>query len=253
LREAEKDFANVKLLKHSHNIGRIGNWDFCVRHFLSSGAEWMKWLFAGDVLAADAARQFSAATASTTKEIGLMVMGHTMVLPSGPVPWRGVGPAGVVDPGDAMKLIAREPNVIGAPTGHLVHRRAIEKHYSFGELPFVADMQFCVNIARRHSVLFADGNVGEFRTQARKYFSSNVNTFRSRMEMWCVRMCAADAYREITGDDPGHALLLENIENEVFGTLAESYGERLLPLYQGRRLVRELRRRFPDYARNLLT
>ena len=43
----------VKVIEQARDLGRIGNWEFCVRHFLDSGRPWMKWLFGGDVLAPD--------------------------------------------------------------------------------------------------------------------------------------------------------------------------------------------------------
>src|SRR6188768_4120210 len=43
----------IQVIEQPRDLGRIGNWEFCVRHFLDSGKPWMKWLFTGDVLAPD--------------------------------------------------------------------------------------------------------------------------------------------------------------------------------------------------------
>src|SRR5262245_37958085 len=38
----------VRIGRHEASLGRVGNWRFCVEHFIHSGASWMKFLFAGD-------------------------------------------------------------------------------------------------------------------------------------------------------------------------------------------------------------
>jgi len=38
----------VQVIHQEKQLGRVGNWKFCVRHFVESGAGWMKFLPAGD-------------------------------------------------------------------------------------------------------------------------------------------------------------------------------------------------------------
>ncbi|MBM5802418.1 MAG: glycosyltransferase family 2 protein, partial [Cyanobacteria bacterium K_DeepCast_35m_m2_023] len=38
----------IQVLRHNTNLGRLGNWDFCLRHFISSRANWVNLHMAGD-------------------------------------------------------------------------------------------------------------------------------------------------------------------------------------------------------------
>lgn len=44
----------VQVIRQPNSLGRVGNWKFCVDHFLASGRSWLKLLCAGDVHKSDA-------------------------------------------------------------------------------------------------------------------------------------------------------------------------------------------------------
>jgi hypothetical protein len=191
--------AGAEVVRRSRTIERVQNW----RATLEAGrdrtdATWFKWLFAGDELLPGAAGTLQAAI-DAHPEARLVVSEFVWRSADGrTTPWRTVGETRLVSPAEAMRRACND-NWFGGPIAHCVHRDAIDDSW-FGAQPWVADWQACLNIAKRHPVLYVAEPVGLLNLEHRLYHQAHENRLRSVTQDWTIRLEALDVLREL---EPG--------------------------------------------------
>jgi hypothetical protein len=191
--------AGAEVVRRSHTIERVQNWRATLETARDrTDATWFKWLFAGDELLPGAAGVLEAAIAAHP-EARLVVSEFVWRAPDGSTrPWRTVGETRIVSPAEAMRRACND-NWFGGPVAHCVHRDAIDDA-QFGAQPWVADWQACLNIAKRHPVLYVAEPVGLLNLEHRLYHQSHQNRLRSVTQDWTIRLEALDVLREL---EPG--------------------------------------------------
>jgi len=192
----------VEVVRQPANLGRVGNWEFCVSHFVKSGAEWMKWLFAGDELSPDSPAVLARAIAENPG-VSLIVGEYDISGANGTERWRMFPETRVISPAESMRQAAQRGNWFGSPIGCCVHRNAVVNGFDFGGMDWVSDMRFCLNIAEKHHVLYLAETLGTFSMAARKYYSANASDLFSRAEELLTRREAAAKYLKLTDDKLG--------------------------------------------------
>lgn len=202
----------VRIIRHEKSLGRVGNWRACVEHFLANGADWMKFLMAGDLHKPDSAAIFRRAIQRhpTARHI---VPRIENVWAHGRKLWGATETEGFVSPANAMAAIAREGNIFHGLSAPLVHVEALARGFAFGEgtLSFCADMMFSATIAMHTPTLYITEVTAEFIAARRKNMQQGVYTLEHFLEEGLLRLRAADAFEKLTQDRPGRNQLLAGI------------------------------------------
>jgi hypothetical protein len=191
--------AGAEVVRQPRTIERVLNWRSALETFRDrTDAAWMKWLFAGDELLPGASDTLQAAIAAHP-EARLVIAEFLWRYPDGSTRnWRTVGETRIVQPAEAMRRACND-NWFGGPIAHCVHRDAVEDAH-FGIQPWVADWQACLNIAKRHPVLYVAEPIGVLNLEHRLYHRAHENRLRSVVQDWTIRLEAVDTLR---GLEPG--------------------------------------------------
>jgi hypothetical protein len=188
--------AGAEVVRRTRTIDRVQNWRATLEAARDrTDATWFKWLFAGDELLPGAADTLKAAV-DAHPEARFVVSEFVWRSPDGATrPWRTVGETRLIGPAEALRRTCND-NWFGGPVAHCVHRDAIEDA-QFGTQPWVADWQACLNIAKRHPVLYVAEPVGVLNIEHRLYHRAHENRLRSVAQDWTIRLEALDALREL--------------------------------------------------------
>jgi hypothetical protein len=204
----------VEVIEQPRDLGRIGNWDFCVRHFLSSGKPWMKWLFAGDVLASDFAAV--AARAMSAYPQARLIVGDNISVDGDHRVRHGLTtPTRLMQPAESLDLLADLGNWFHSPINQMFHRDALAQGFDFGPFVWAADVFFCMNAAATVPALYWNEIFGEFHVRNRAHFQALGSSLRATLEAALLREMAATKLAALTGDTDRHAQLSAKIEADL--------------------------------------
>ncbi|MFN5857024.1 MAG: hypothetical protein ACK456_14200 [Pseudanabaenaceae cyanobacterium] len=203
----------VEVITQSENLGRVGNWEFCVRHFLESGAPWMKWLFTGDVMLPNAAATINQAIASYP-EVRLILAAYYTVSDTERLIRYAFPENRLLTSADFMAETARRGNLCGSLVGHVYHRDALLGGYEFGNSAWVADMRLVMSLAQRHPTLYWREPVGEFLITQRLYRRQYIYSVETAIDEYVIRQDAARAYLDLTHDEPGYKALQQTLNQD---------------------------------------
>ncbi len=211
---AELAGARVQVVRHKASLGRVGNWNACVDHFVSSGARWMKFLMAGDLHKPDSCAIFRRAI-QRQPTVRHIVPRIENVWPHGSKLWFVTEEEGVVSPLNAMAGVAIEGNIFHGLSAPLFHVDALKKGFTFGEdtLNFCADMMFSMTIAMHTPTLYIAEVTAEFIAARRKGMQRGVYTLEHFLEEGLLRLRAADAVETLGGDRPRRNQVLAGIRS----------------------------------------
>jgi glycosyltransferase involved in cell wall biosynthesis len=213
----------VRIVRHEASLGRVGNWRACVEHFLSSGADWMKFLMAGDLHKPDASAIFCRAI-QRHPTVRHIVPQIENVWPHGRSRWKPTYQEVVLSPLKAMEGIVIGGNLFHGLSAPLVHIDALQDGFTFGEdtLNFCADMMFSMTIAMRMPTLFITDVTAEFITARRKSMQRGFRTLEHFLEEGLLRLRAADAVEKLAGDRARRNQLLRGIVSGLHEGLGQS-------------------------------
>ena len=187
----------VAVIRQPKNLGRVGNWEFCLRHFLESGRPWVNLHMAGDDLFPAApqivngliSRHPDARFIATQCEI---VQEGRLITQFG-----GSQREEFVSSREAVRRVALQSNWVGNPLTTFFHREAIAGNIAFGELPWIADLRCYLGIMQRFPVLCSPEIVGRQVIHPNRLHAKMVNTLQARCEEWIVRCEAAGIYARL--------------------------------------------------------
>ncbi len=217
-RLADERDGRVTLVRQPRNLGRLGNWDFCVRHFLQSDAKWLKWLFAGDVLVSNARETLERTI--TAYPAARMIAGAFVLVERGQrTTWRQYVETRLLEPREAMRRAAEGGNWFGPPIAYCVHREALERGFDFGGLAWAGDFCFAVDVASRYPTVHLAESTGEFHADRRNFFNQQENRTEALLEEAVVRLRAARHYARLNGDTRDGQRFVRRIERLVEGRL----------------------------------
>ena len=200
----------VQVIRHERQLGRVGNWKFCVEHFRTSDATWMKFLSAGDRHLPESLDVFRRAIARyPDARFFLGQIYH--VRATGRTLWKLTEQSVILPPVDAMEATARHGNIFHSLIAPLVHVDLVREGASFGEdiLSYCADLLYLMSVARRAPTYFLPEPVAEMVFAHRKTLQAKVNTLEGYLEEGICRVRAADAVGELTGDRARRDALVE--------------------------------------------
>ncbi len=206
----------VTVLRHATNIGRIGNWEFCVQHFINSEFTWLKWLFAGDKLYENAYKDLQDGIKGNPE--ARLIISEFDIVNDQVHHWQMFENTKLIYPEEALKK-ASVINWFGAPISTMIHREALLKYHRFSELEWVADMLFCLNIAAEYPALYLKKKTGAFYTKYRNYYRSNNNSPLSCIEEALASHKALKRYFQLTGDTNFYNVRGQAITQELVNRL----------------------------------
>ncbi|MGD9720840.1 MAG: glycosyltransferase [Pirellulales bacterium] len=194
----------VQVIHQPRQLGRVGNWQFCVEHFLSGGtggASWMKFLLAGDRHKPDSLA-ICERTIERFPQARFIITGVDMLLPNARRTSIDAPGPFVLQPPEAMLEVVRQGNVFFGLLAALIHADAVRDGFTFGEelLNYCADMYFLVNIGRRCPTLFEPELVSEFVSANRKVYQVAQHSLEHLVEECLVQLRAAHYYGDAVGD-----------------------------------------------------
>jgi hypothetical protein len=210
----------VRVIRHETSLGRVGNWKFCVRHFIESGALWMKFLLSGDRHKPDALGIFRRALACYP-QARFIVPRIENVLPQGRETWGPTDVPGFVLPADAMAAVATSGNPFHGLLAPLIHVEMVRDGFDFGEgvLSFCADLRFLMEIARKTRPLFLVDVIGEFVAANRRHFRVGYGGLEHILEEGLMRLRAADAFLALSGDQQRRDELVRQVRTWLLESL----------------------------------
>jgi hypothetical protein len=200
----------VQVIRHERQLGRVGNWKFCVEHFRASDATWMKFLSAGDRHLPETLDVFRRAIHRFPD--ARFFMGQVYhVRSAGRKLWKLTDQVVILPPVDAMEATARHGNIFHSLIAPLVHVDLVRDGASFGEdiLSFCADLLYLMSVARRAPTYYLPEPVAEMMLEYRQTLQAKKNTLESCLEEGLCRVRAADAVGELTGDRARRDTLIE--------------------------------------------
>ena len=213
----------VQVIHQPEQLGRVGNWKFCVSHFVASGAQWMKFLPAGDRNKPDSLAICRRAVAAHP-EARSFVFNIEIVSAEQREPWSRANDVLVLSPSQAMLEAAQRGNVFYGLLTALLHVDALRQGFSFAEdvLSYCADMFFQLGIARRNATYYHPEIVAEFVATNRKTFKVGQFALEHLVEESLVRLRAADYHAALTGDRQLRDALVTNLAAWLRGGLDQS-------------------------------
>jgi hypothetical protein len=190
-------YHGVEVHQHTHNIGRVANWQACLDDFAASEVTWLKWLFAGDELYPQARNVLNQALAVyPTAEF--VVAAYDIIDGSHRRRWHPWNTTRLIDPDESAWLMARRGNWTGAPLAHAIKRTAVPAYNAYGDFQWSADMRLALHISTRVPTLFIDEPIGAFHVRARAIYKSWEGSPRAFGEELLVR---AEAIEMINARD----------------------------------------------------
>lgn len=205
----------IQVVRQEKSLGRVGNWKFCVQHFIESGADWMKFLIAGDLHEPDSRDVFCRAI-EKYPDVRCIVPRIRIIWPHRQFIFVSTDQEEVLSPARIMAATVEHGNVFHGLTGPLFHVDAVKDGFSFGEevLSWSADLLFMIGIAQKVSTVFLVDVTANFIIERRKTMQANAVTLKSYLEDGLVRLRAADIFLELTGDRAARTRLLSHIVDE---------------------------------------
>lgn len=213
----------VQVIRQQQSLGRVGNWLFCVRHFIESGREWFKLLTAGDLHKPEAAEIFSRAI-EKYPQIRFMISDVELVWPDRTARFAPMGREVIVQPVQSMAATVEFGNVFFGLLAALIHRDALRDGFVFGEevLSLCSDMLFLVDIAKKEPTLFLPEVTGTFMAAKLKTMQRNASSLENLMEDALVRLHAAAAFRQLGGSEVEHTRMLAKAQAAVYQQIQAS-------------------------------
>lgn len=213
----------VQVIRHDRSLGRVGNWRFCVDHFIGSGATWMKFLMAGDrhkPLSLDIFRH----AVARYPDVRFMIGQIENVWPDRRQLWTPTATVALISPRDVMAEVVRKGSVLYGLIAALIHVESVRDGFDFceGALNFCADMQFLTLIAMKTPTLYVPEPVAECVVVHRKYLPAKIGSLEHFLEESLVRLCAADAFGELSGDRAVRNQLVTEISQRLRASLDSS-------------------------------
>jgi len=206
----------VQIVRHEKSLGRVGNWKFCASHFVESGSTWMKYLVAGDVHKPESLA-LCRRTIHEFPEARFITFNVENTWQEKRETWSKVDSPFLVPPVQALIDIAKLGNVFHSLGPNLFHADVLRGNIHFGEdnLSYCADLLFLLCIARRTPNQHVPQVISEFNVARRKQYQAAHYSLEHFLEEGLMRLRAADAFLELTGDRAGRNLLVAKIAEWV--------------------------------------
>lgn len=135
---------------------RLSFIDFCLKTFLGSSGEWLKWMIPGDYLYSSSAHILKQAT-DDYPEARLIISGYD--LPDNQKR-KKLKQTTILSPKETLRLLADDPDWFGAPLGQALHREALEDVVVGRSFETNWSRALCFEVASRFPTLYLEEAIG---------------------------------------------------------------------------------------------
>jgi hypothetical protein len=215
----------VEVIRRDSNSGRLGNWRFCIEHFLRSEHHWMKWLFTGDRLHDDSPRLIQDAI-FRHPEARLLIFAYLLEDAQRSCIDQAFPDERVLQPIESLHAMAARGNIFGSPIAQCFHREGLAGFDGFGSFEWAADCHLALHVSSRLPALFTPSSIGTFSGSQRKYFGVHRYRLAASIEEYELRLAAAQRHFALTGDRSTFEELVGKIEMDTEASIVYRAGRR---------------------------
>lgn len=183
----------VTVIRHEEDLGRLGNYAWCVEHFKSSGVQWFKMLSAGDRHTPNALDVLTKAVRSF-REARFIIPRMARDFGDGVLRiWEPTPGMIAHSPEQNLKNAVLHGNVFDGMSTPLIHRSAIEEiEFSGWPGPYCADFHFLLRIGVKSPAYYLPIVCGVTAMCYRKTYAAMCGTGAAKEEEALVRALAAN-------------------------------------------------------------
>ncbi|MFD2584177.1 hypothetical protein ACFSR6_16860 [Pedobacter vanadiisoli] len=185
----------VEVINQHHNLGRIGNWQFCIDHFRASEGEWMSFLFTGDSFVPNASKYFYDIIPDT-QDANIIIFQYDIiddVISS----TRTLNHTRLLGPHESLVLAVEQANWYGGVLGNFINKKAFFGPYRFSELGWAADYKMFVDLSANVKIFYSPLTIGKFDAKSRLYFKKFKYDIQSLYEENLVKWDAISKLEKI--------------------------------------------------------
>lgn len=229
------------VIRHERPLGRLGNWEFCLNHFRTSGADWMKFLFVGDKVSAQFVEELGRAH-QAHPGVNLFLFGYRSESAEGPSEYFPAGGERLVPQREKLERTVTDGPWIGGFVNMVIGRAALEEPVQFPPFDWAGDFYVGLKLVLAAEVAQVPRVIGTFVAKQRQHFQKLHGTLQMHLEELWIRDYALrqleeerapgldslraalyiDACRRLLGaTNRGDALSAENGRSEPGQLLAE--------------------------------
>jgi hypothetical protein len=122
----------------------------------------------------------------------------------------------LIYPKEALEMSIFNGNWFGDPISCLIHKDAVKDYFNFGQIDWVADMQFGLNLISKYPTAFIAKKIGVFNVAARNFYLKYSNSIWADIEDYVIRKQAAEKYNLIASDFSHYKWLIQHLETNLF-------------------------------------
>lgn len=181
----------IRLVRNEHNLGLVGNWNRCIE--LARG-EWIKFVFQDDLIAPTCLERLLATAREQAAQFVICRREFRFeegtdpqlkqALDEDPTVWSVFGNAPFVTPLDISQAALRYfgTNLVGEPTGVMVHRTVFERFGKFNPAFIqICDWEYWLRVACNIGVACVPESLATFRVHGGATSSGNREARHFRM------------------------------------------------------------------------
>lgn len=182
--------SSIYLLVNKENLGRIGNWNECLRIFQNTSHTYLKFVFTGDTLEKTCIEQLIGVFKDYPR-LGFAASGYYVHSREG----KTMKKISFVKPmfcniRTALRFFFQKGNWVGAPIACMFSRKAVGSLGFSEKLSWGADWKFCMDISRNFDSFYIPDLLGNFHIAQRKHYQAYNLDFSTRAEELYLRFYA---------------------------------------------------------------
>jgi glycosyltransferase involved in cell wall biosynthesis len=172
----------ISVIKQEQNLGRLGNWLFCLEHFKNYGEGWMKLLFSGDELSSNCLNEIS--IYEKLYPAANLLLFNCLVRKDGrEVIWGAANlSAEVLSSHEILTRIALNGNCIGALTGMVIGKQLMANMKPKTTLEWAGDLLLAIDLVEHASIVVIPSVVATFNAEGRLHFQKLRDSFLAILE-----------------------------------------------------------------------
>lgn len=217
----ELNGVDIKLVINDENLGRVQNWNRCLELFLEGDYEYLKFVFAGDILEKNCLETLTEGIEESG--VGMAVGGYAIEGGGKRDDHRLLGRTKVLGSEEALRLFVEMGNWVGAPIATLFKRSAVSTLRFAEHLDWAADWKFYVDLANLNKTYYTHTDVGTLYRENRKHLLVNENSHSAHRQSLSVKQYALALLVDI---DPS---LYKKLEKYLFIDKGKNVARRVLP------------------------
>ncbi|GEM_PF-1036968 len=178
----------IYILENKENIGRVGNWNQCLKVFRKTSHKYLKFVFTGDTIEADCLQKLFNIFQQYPR-IGFVSSGYYIHdANNGVVEKVSFKESRLITSLNALKLFLQNGNWVGAPVSCMFSREAACSQNFSEQLDWTADWKFYIDIVSAFGSFYTTELLSRFHVSQRKHYlqyKADLSTIGKEFFMYC--------------------------------------------------------------------